>query len=483
MSKTNIGSGQAMDLDGFLGHSTRGVSATFLDNWTARNPPQVRVVLHTRASIMGVWMHPWPRIVTRDRDGKEVREVWSGNFNSWESEETLKNQFRRDETGRRVMPPTVCPMSLMLEQVHQLYQQQQISWSDPLFKFVGDDATKAKVLHAGSMIGIMKKLWEDLGSEEKQRAVKAGFPPPSEAWKEAMQAKCQYIFTLADYDDIKAGIQVAKQTALVGDKMRTAINDRITSEGPEKGNPLRTPYVFQWVYNAAAKNFGEKYHVVAIGGTCPITPAVRELVVEKDPPDISRMIAKGDIVELRASMEDHYCGPKGLLDWDYIFGTAEKIQGIEQDAGDPDDDRDVEQIATEISTKETTKEAAKAASAESAKAAPATEAPAEPEAATTAPAAARKRRTAKAAEDPKYVIADRQVENGEERTFAADGMELLACEECQTIMRANEDTCRQCGAKYEIEPEQAAPATAAPAKPAATAQATAKAAGKDRLAF
>lgn len=490
------GSGQAMDLDGFLGHSTRGAGASFLDNWTQREKPEVRVVLHTKAPIMASWMHPWPRIQTREKDGKETREVWAGSFNSWETEEVLKMQYRRDDAGNRQVPPTVCPMSLMLEQVYQLFRQGQLRWSDPLFKFVGDDPKKAKVLHVGSMLNLMKKMWDDLSSEEKRAAVNNGFPPPSEAWKETMIAKCQYIFTVVEYDDVSAGLQIAKQTALVGDKTKKAINDRITAEGPEKGHPHRTPYVIKWTYNAAAKQFDEKYHAVAIGdAVCKITDAIRELVVDKDPPDISRMIERGDIVDLRASMEDHYIGPKGLLDWDYIFGTAEKILGLDKlkdgkDAedladeitGDEGDDQEQEQEqAPAVETKAPVKEEPKAA--------------AEP----AAQAGGRKRRTAKPAEDPKYVVADRRTEDGEEREFAADGMELMKCDECETLMRADEDTCRNCGAKYDIQPEpagasataqptqtKAAPAQAvakAAAQPAGTAEAKARATGKEKLGF
>lgn len=501
----NKGSGQEMDLDGFLGHTTRGAMASYLDGWTKNDPPIVRIVLHTRAPIMSVWRNNWPRIVTRERDGKETREVWSGHFNSWETEDILKAQYRRDDSGERVSPPQICPMALMLEEVHRLYREGALEWDTPLFRFMGDDPTKGKTLHAAPMLGLMKKIWPDLTDTQKRDARKRGVPGPMDAWKEAMMAKCYYVFTVVDYDNPADGLQVAQETTLVGDKMKTAIRDKIKAEGPDKGHPQKTPYVFQWEYNANESEFGKKYHVVPLGAAYPITTAIKELIYEKDPPDISRLIARGNIQELRTSMEAYYVGPEGLLDFDYIFGAAERLLGMDE-ALEPDEDGDAAEIADDIvgepleegveAEPEVEADADDAVPDEAVDEAADEETPAEDEEqvvdeepepepaprpapkaaakpATAAPAAAAPpagRRLRKPAEDPKYVVADRRVEEGEERSFAADGMELFSCDECQTLMRADEDTCRKCGAKYDVEAVEQAPPAKAPAKPAVPAK-------------
>jgi len=449
-----------MDLDGFLGHTTRGPSANFLDGWKKRSPPQVRIVLHTKAPIMAVWQHAWPKIVTREKDGKETREVWSGSFNSWETEDVLTKQYQRDDaTGLRQHPPVVCPMSIMLEEVHRLLTDGQISFDTPMFRFVGDDVAKSKTLHASGMLNQAAKVWETLTEQERRDAKKRGMPGPSDAWMENMLAKCSYVFTVVDYDNLKDGIQIAKETTLVGDKMKKVIRDRMTSEGEDKGHPFLHPYVFQWTHNATAKSFADKYDVVAIG-KLPISDAVRKLIVDTDAPDISRWIGKGNIGDLRASMEDAYCGPEGLLDFDFIFGKAEALDGSGASAPDAEDGEDVADVADEI-----TGEAA---------------ADPEPEPEPVTPPAGKPapRRTRKAAtppEDPLYVIASREVDaDGDEKCFAADGAELFACDECSTTIRSDEATCRQCGMEYDVESVEAAPAKPAPAKPAPAKPAPAK---------
>jgi hypothetical protein len=445
-----------MDLDGFLGHTTRGPSANFLDGWKKRSPPQVKIVLHTKAPIMAVWQHQWPKIVTREKDGREVREVWSGAFNSWETEEILTKQYQRDDSEKRVHPPVICPMSIMLEEVHRLYEDGQLEWDTALFRFVGDDITKAKTLHTAGMLNRAAKVWETLTEQQRRDAKKRGMPGPSDAWMENMLAKCSYVFSVVDYDAPKDGIQIAKETTLVGDKMKKVIRDRMTSEGDDKGHPFLHPYVFQWSHNPTAKNFGDKYDVVAIG-KLPITDAIRQLVIETPAPDISRWTGKGDIEALRASMEDAYCGPEGLLDFDFIFAKAEALNADGKAEPDDEDGASAEDVADAITDPE-----------------PESEPEPEPEQTVVAKQPARRQRKAEPPApvgDPLYVISSREKDaDGDEKCYAADGMELFACDECSTIIRADESTCRQCGAEYEVEveptPEPVKSAKPVPAKPA-----------------
>jgi len=495
----STGSRQEMDLDGFLGHTTRGPASKFLDGWKTRKPPLIKIVLHTKAPIIAVWQHAWPRISVREKDGKDVREVWSNQFNSWETEEVLKNQYKRDDSGMREHPPQICPMSIMLEEVYRLWKDGSLNWDTVLFRFVGDDVSKAKVLRVAHMLNQVNKIWENLSEKEKRDAKDKNVDGPMHAWKSNMLAKCNYVFTVVEYDKPGEGIQIARETTLVGDKMKKAIRDRMTSEGEEKGHPFRNPYVFQWKHDESAKEFNLKYDVIIIGKDV-VTEEIRKLVVDTPPPDLTRYTNPGDITDLRTSMEDAYCGPEKMLDWDFIFGRAEALQrsqrGEEEAAGGSAEEIADEMIngeadAAPVDEAETTIDNVTEPAVEEAEA-PATEAPPP-------------RRARKPAADPKYVVARTEADG---RMFAADGVELLNCEEtkCQVIMRIDEAKCRNCGTEYEIE-AVAAPATqkpaqgASPAKPAQSAakpaagskQAAgasavaagnaAKAAGRDKLPF
>lgn len=512
MAQQRIGSGQELDLDEFLGHSTRGQLTPYLENWhKKREPPEVHVVLHTRCKILSVWSHPWPRVVEREKDGVKSTEVWSGRFNSWETEALLTKQYLRDDDGRRKEPPTICPMSLMLERAYELWLSGDLKWDQVLFRFVGDDPTKAKELHVAGMLGLTKKVWSSLSEADIRKALRAGVPPPKEAWKEVMWAKCGYIFVVVDYDNPDDGLQIAQETTLVGDLMKKKIRDRRLREGPEKGHPLINPCVFKWSFHEKAKEFNEKYRVTDIGeGVMPITDKIRALIVDKDPPDVSHLLKRGNIDDLRSSMEEHYVGPPGLFDWDLIFVAAERINQQEEGEEEAEDDgTTAEDIADEITGEPDEDEDEQPEEQPKAAAKPATQATkaAQPAAAKEPePAAAgrRVRRQAKPAEpppDPRYVVAEEFEEDGETIQLAADGVELIACDKegCGVIMRADEDTCRGCGTQYELlqpEPEKPAQASkAAPGKAAAAgagaakaapkggAQARAKEGGKDGLGF
>lgn len=436
------GSAQEHDLDSFLGHSNRTGGASFLENWKNRTPPEIRIVLHTKGRPRSVWQNPWPKIVTRERDGKEVREVWSGTFNSWEHEDVLQRQYLREDDGSRQFPPQICPMAIMIEEVERLMRDGELNWRAQMFKFEGDDASKGKTLHAGSLTNKVKKIWEDATDKEKREARKAGFPGPSDAWKESMMAKCQYVLTVIDYDDPAAGIQIAKETTLVGDKLKKVIRDRMTSEGDDKGNPLVTPYVMQITHVPKAKQFQDRYDVVAIAQK-KLTDTMLEMVQEKDAPSLDRYTQRGDIIALRASMEDHYCGPADLLDWDFIFGKAEEYAGI---ADDPDESaEDVAGSMVDGDEAQTTNVAShnQSGGVTAGEVNVSSEGKTEPEG------------DEEPEVDPdRYLIAKRKGKGENQLCFAKDGAELFACEDCEAIMRDDEDNCPKCGADYS-DPEAA----------------------------
>ena len=468
-TNTHVGSARSHTLDDFIGHDTRGGGgAAFLENWKNRTPPRVQVVLHTASPIISVYQHQWPKIVTREVEGKEVQQVWGGNFNSWESEEVLQRQYLRDDDGERKYPPQVCPMAIMLEEVERLMREGELHWSTRLFAFEGDDKEHNKYLHAGALTNKAKKLWDDkaITDEMKRKARKKGFPGPADAWMTNMMAKCSYVLVVVDYEDPDSGIQITKETTLVGDKLKKVIRDRRTSEGEDEGNPLINPYVIQFTHKPKAKQFDERYDVVAIA-KLEIGDDIMELIKEKDPPNLDRYTAPGDIVVLRASMEDHYVGPAGLLDWNFIFAKAETILGIEDDGDGADaDDQHDEDGDGDKAPEEDAEDAEDAEDSD---------------------------------DKPDRIIAKRKGKGADQECFAADGMRLFGCEKCEAIMREDEDVCHNCGEDYgtsESEPEpepelEPAPPTrrarggksgATKAKGGKASQRAAKS-GKDKVGF
>ena len=430
MTQQQIGSARKHDLDSFLGHeASGGGGASFLENWKKRTPPVVKVVLHTKAPPISVYQHRWPKIVTREVDGKDVQMVYNNDFNSWELESVLQNQYQRDDDGVRKYPPQICPMSIMLEEVERLIRDGEMHWDQLLFAFKGDDKEYDKYLFAGAITNKTKKIWEDKKTtdEMKRKARKKGFPGPADAWMTNMMAKCQYVFTVVDYDDVQSGIQIAKETTLVGDKTKKVIRDRRTSEGDDKGNPMLNPYVLQFTHRKNEKQFQDKYDVVAIA-KLEITDEIKELITEKEPPNLDRYTAPGDIVALRASMEDNYCGPEGLLDFDFIFAKAEAHLGIEegpdesdvpagQEAGDEPDDEPGE------TTGEESTEDADASDEQG-------ELPLDEE------------------DKVDRIIAKRKGKGADQECFNAAGERLFGCKKCEAIMLESEDVCHNCGEDY-----------------------------------
>ncbi len=427
MSNPQVGSAKSHDLDSFLGHETRGGGgASFLGNWKKRDGAKVRVLLHTRAGLISVHEFQWPKIKTREIDGVEVTAVWKGSFNSWETEDVLKNQYFRNDEGERKYPPQICPMAIMLEEVDRLMREGKLPWHTLMFEFKGDDKEYDQKLFAGAITNKVKKIYDPKSKtpdDEKRVARKKGFPGVRDAWKTNLMSKVRYILTVLDFENPDDGIQIANETQSVGDKLKKVIRDRRTSEGEDEGNPLLNPYVLQISHHPDAEQFDRRYDVVPIGKLKP-TDEMIELIKDKDPPNLERITAPGDIVALRASMEDHYVGPPDLLDFDYIFAKAEALAGIEAEDSSDDEGDDTETEEDE------------AAERDGDDAAPAEE-PQEPE----------------EDEKPDRIIVKRKGNGADQQCFAADGMELYGCEKCQAIMRADETACYNCGEEYGEEPD------------------------------
>lgn len=302
------------DIDSFLNHKTNEKTrGAYLGDWKEKG--FIDTWMHTRRMPAAVWRHKVPMIVPiEDKDTKEVIPfLWSKNYVCHEEEEVLRRQYHRHDDGSRKLEPSACGLCKMMEWFYQAVQNDELSWVEPIFHFSGKlkdrrgSITDHEVtLHAAGIYNGYSKVDTD---EEKRELKKAGIFL-RDAWQEVMSAKCSYIFCVVDHNDLKAGVQIAVEPALLGEKVRVVIQDRIASLGKDEGNPAKNPYCIQWKFNASESDFGKKYHALIIERH-KLTPAIRELIAESDPPDISNLRAPFDQGVMRAYLEKH-CLVKGV---------------------------------------------------------------------------------------------------------------------------------------------------------------------------
>jgi hypothetical protein len=292
MSKT-------LALDDFLGHETKsGGGSQFLRGWRKRSPARVDVFLHRKSNIIALWQHNVPRIYEKKLEDKSIqRRVFGGSWNCLESEDVLKKQYRRErDTGERTVPPVICPVCRMMEAFRGAYRENQIGFAEPLFRWEGDDPKETQVVTFGGMCNLYGS--DKLEDEEKAAMVKAKVLK-SEAWKENLYSKCNYLFVVVDVDNPNDGVQVAVETTSLGDHVKECIRDQMTSLGEDEGNPILKPYALRWEHNPSAVEFGKKYKCVAMPRIA-MTNQIDQLI-NSDPPELENIIKPGNITTLRAS--------------------------------------------------------------------------------------------------------------------------------------------------------------------------------------
>lgn len=440
-----------LDLEGFMGHSTGGGGGgAFLRGWRKRTPPVVHVWLHTKALFRPLWQHNIPQVrVLKDRQtGEERRVVWSQNFNCHEHEAVLTDR-KRDQRGERERPFEVCPVCKLNEHVRRQVTAGKLAMTDVIFDFKASDEEGAeqRIIHAG---GIYNGFGDDRLSDKEKIAIRQAGIKLTEAWRENANAKCNYLFLVVDDAHPEEGVQIALETSLLGDKMKNVLRQQKKKHG-ENGpwNPLLTPYAFAWEHHPSAKAFGDKYEAYDMP-SLKLSPDIKRLIVDEDPPDIDRIKAPGKVRYLREQLE-RYATEALQVDWDDIFGEAEARQKDEddKDAGSFDygynvaDETDAKSAiaAGEKAFEGTTTTSVSVPAKVEPATAPAAQAPAQAPAAVVPPAAAAaptRKKLAPAA--PAFTP-----------TFTP-------CDDCGAVMRDDEPECWNCHAKYGVEmtPEQTA---------------------------
>lgn len=316
---TDHGSQQFEDYGGFFKHKSREGYGAFLGNWK-KETGQVDVWLHTKCPPVALWRHQFYKIEAKEeKETREItRQVWSNNLNCFEREDVLKKQYKLDDNDNRLLPPRICPACRLIDWVRNAVLDNVISWTTPVFKFEGTDPKKNVILHAGGMYG---GFGGDLTPAEKAELASHGIYQ-KEAWKENMMAKLSYVFAVVTTNEIGKGVQIAIENALLGDKIKGVVNDKMLELGEEEGDPSVKPYAFRWMYRKDEPEFGKKYHVVAMR-RLPLTPEIEELI-RGPAPDIKRIAEPFDVATARATWERHCLLPN--VPWDAIFEGHDTTQ-------------------------------------------------------------------------------------------------------------------------------------------------------------
>lgn len=330
---------RGMSLDDFLEHSAGGgTRGNFLKNWRKSEPAKIIVWLHLSVGLgFARWAHNWPRTVIReDRDtGKARREIWGGTWVCHENELVLRKQRFRDENDERELPPVVCPLCKTIEVVRRMVREGEIDWTEPVFRFRGDDSERDMIIRAGGIYNAFSR--RDLTAAEKGELRRAGIRP-SEAWRENAIARCQYTFAVVDQENPEDGVQITDEAEALGNALKRVLRDKIEEIGREKGNPLRNPYPFLWEYRAD-EPFEKKYRVVP-KTTIELTDEIRELI-SGEPPDLSGHLKPGNVATLRSEMEEA-CLIEGFP-FDEIFAEAESRIGKHDPSTRDRDEEDVDE--------------------------------------------------------------------------------------------------------------------------------------------
>lgn len=317
-----------LSLDEFLGHRTSGAGNTnFLGKWKDRDSKSVDTWLHTRSPIVVVWRHAFPRLhVLTDKQTKDsVTKVWSGNYVCHEAEDVLRRQYKRNDDGTRVAPPTKCGACKLIEHIRYLVDSNELSWVDPVFKFEGDE--DEVVLNAAGLYNGFGA--DDLTDKQLAEMKKHGIYR-KDAWKQNAYAKASYVFRVVDHDHADKGVQVAVEPALLGDKVKQVIRDTMDSRGTDEGNPMKNPYAIRWQHRPDEKEFGKKYHAVRME-KLRMTPDIAQLIRETDPPNVDNLTAKHNAKSLAAMLEKA-C----LIDlpWTKLFDLDGAAAGEEEEPND-----------------------------------------------------------------------------------------------------------------------------------------------------
>jgi hypothetical protein len=319
---------QEYSTEEFLKHETRKRGEYLKGEWK-ENPGYIDVWLHRKRPFASVWQHQLPRIDVRDdpNTGSPRRVILPGSYRCLEDErDVLSDQYRVDKaTGQRRSPPVVCPICLFVDWVRIRVWNEEIDWLAPVFDFdVGNEKTRM-IIRAAGMWGGYKA--DRLSDRQKEELSDAGINP-SDSWREKIMAGLKYVLCVVDDAEPARGVQIMKESQLVGDKIKQAIAKEMKRHPKDKsvGDPVRNPYALRIEYHENAPSPMNKYDAFRVD--LDITNQIEELITKTDAPDISMMEGNYSPKTLQAQLE-RVCQLEGVPWGEFFTEEAEKLLSSE----------------------------------------------------------------------------------------------------------------------------------------------------------
>lgn len=299
-------------IDEFLGHSGSSGRNRYLRDWKKKG--FINIWLHTRRLPLANWAHNFPQLVVfEDKETRATTKAyWGRPINCWEDESFLKVQYKRAPDGQlEEAKPGKCSMCRVVDEIHLAIHNGELDWLDEVFRFEGStDPKNDQVLYAGGVTGLFNsdKLTDKQKAELRVKGISQ-----RDTWRQNGHAKLSYVFALVDQDDVRAGVQIATQNQLIGDRVKKVIRDTQASLGDEEGNPMLNPFCVQLTYDENAP-INNMYHARRIEKH-KLSPEIERLI-RSDPPDLRGSLRKFNQRTQRAFLERHASVD---LPWDRIF--------------------------------------------------------------------------------------------------------------------------------------------------------------------
>lgn len=453
-------------LGGFLDQSAddgKGSgSSGFLSGWKEKK--EIVIWLHTAVQPVTLWGHQFieeAEVKERTEDGKETgktkRVLRFPRFPSPDPKEVHARQYFREKGisyEPMQTPPIRDPFLLLREWLHLQGKGAKLPLDQVVFEWT-DHKNRGQLIQ-----------WR-LG--ELSKLVKTG----QSNFNHTLDSKYEGLFAVVDNDNLDGGVFVAREGKLLTELMREVIKEQVDSKGLDEGDPTKSPYAFKWKFEKDAKSPMDTYKCYRFD-RAPYNDAVFAAITSEDVPDLVKhaTFQEDDLVKVRAAFE---AAAQIQLPLDQIFSTDQDVRASVLDprrmptfvTGTATSDGGAQQSAPKTAAAPPAKPgAAKPASAGGPKppgAGPKPPGASAPKAAAK-PAAAPADAPASSAEEPKTGGRRRKKAAEEAPPAPPPEPERTKCDDCDYMLLPTDAVCPKCGAEYEIEADDTAPApTPAPA--------------------